>query len=68
MKYKNLSPVEDTTEPAEDTTEEVTTKAPETTAAVEEKSGCGSSVSVAGLALVAALGTCTVFVAKKKED
>ena len=54
-----------TTEPA---TEEVTTKAPETTAPVEEKKGCGSSVTVAGLALVAALGTCTVFVAKKKED
>ena len=32
------------------------------------KSGCGASVSVAGLALVAALGTCTVFVAKKKEN
>ena len=31
-------------------------------------SGCGGSVAVAGLALVAALGTCTVFVAKKKED
>ena len=70
-------PADDTTEPAEVTTEpattepateEVTTKAPETTAPVEEKKGCGSSVSVAGLALVAALGTCTVFVAKKKED
>ena len=68
-------PEEVTTEPAatepattEPATEEVTTKAPETTAPVEEKKGCGSSVSVAGLALVAALGTCTVFVAKKKED
>lgn len=30
--------------------------------------GCGSSVSFAALALVAAVGTCTVFVAKKKED
>ena len=66
-----------TTEPAtteaaddeEETTKKTeTTKAPETTAAVEEKGGCGSSVSVAGIALVAALGTCTVFVAKKKED
>ena len=44
------------------------TKAPETTEKVEEKKGCGISVSVAGIALVAALGTCTVFVAKKKED
>ena len=68
-------PEEVTTEPAatepattEPATEEVTTKAPETTAPVEEKKGCGSSVTVAGLALVAALGTCTVFVAKKKED
>ena len=31
------------------------------------KSGCGASVSITGLVLVAALGTCTVFVAKKKE-
>ena len=29
---------------------------------------CGSSVSLAGLALISVLGTCTVFVAKKKED
>lgn len=50
------------------TTAKTETKAPETTEAAEEKSGCGSSVSVAGIALVAALGTCTVFVAKKKED
>ena len=62
-----------TTEAADNEEEETTkktetTKAPETTAEVEEKKGCGSSVSVAGIALVAALGTCTVFVAKKKED
>ena len=30
--------------------------------------GCGGAVSFAGLALGATLGTCTVFVAKKKED
>ena len=30
--------------------------------------GCGGAVSFAGLALVAALGSCTIFVAKKKED
>ena len=56
-----------TTEPA---TEDPSAGAPETTepTAEEPKKGCGSSVSVAGIALVAALGTCTVFVSKKKED
>ena len=57
------------------TTEAPTTEAPEaevTTAPytdpVEEPAGgCGSTVGVAGLALVAALGTCTVFVAKKRD-
>ncbi len=42
------------------------TEAPETEAPAE--GGCGSSVALAGIALVAALGTCTAFVAKKKED
>ena len=51
----------------EDTTKKTETKDSETEAPTEKK-GCGNSVSVAGLALVAALGTCTVFVAKKKED
>ena len=46
---------------ADDVTEAPATEEP-------AKSGCGASVSLAGLALVAALGTCTVFVAKKKED
>ena len=56
-----------TTEPA---TEEPSAEAPETTepTAEEPKKGCGGSVSVAGIALVAALGTFTVFVSKKKED
>ena len=65
------APADDVTEaPADDVTEapaaDDVTEAP----ATEEpaKSGCGASVSLAGLALVAALGTCTVFVAKKKED
>lgn len=31
-------------------------------------SSCGGAVSFAGIALVAALGTCTAFVAKKKEN
>ena len=30
--------------------------------------GCASSVAAAGIALIATLGTCTAFVAKKKED
>ena len=42
--------------------------APATEAPAAAEGGCGGSVAVAGLALVAALGTCTVFVAKKKED
>ena len=50
------------------TTNAPATEAPTTEAPAAEKKGCGGSVSVAGLALVAALGTCTVFVAKKKED
>ena len=64
-----------TTEPAvtEPSTEAPTTEAPATTApntdpVPEPAGGCGSTVGLAGLALVAALGTCTVFVAKKKED
>ena len=42
------------------------TEAPVTEAPAE--GGCGGSVALAGIALVAALGTCTAFVAKKKED
>ena len=49
------------------TTEAPATEAPTTEAPANEKGGCGSSVGVAGLALVAALGTCTVFVSKKKD-
>ena len=51
-----------TTEVADDVTEAPTTEAP------VAEGGCGSSVALAGIALVAALGTCTAFVAKKKED
>jgi hypothetical protein len=39
-----------------------TTGAPEE----EKKKGCGGTVTVAGLALIAALGTCAVFVEKKR--
>ena len=73
-------PVREETEP-EETEPEVTepevtedpvgdvTEAPagETEAPAAE-GGCGGAVSLAGIALVAALGTCTAFVAKKKED
>ena len=64
-------PVRETTEaPTEaPTTEPEATDAPaDETEAPAEKGGCGSSVTLAGIALVAALGTCTAFVAKKKED
>ena len=55
------APAGDVTEaPAGDVTEAPTTE--------PTKGGCGASVTLAGLALVAALGTCTAFVAKKKED
>jgi hypothetical protein len=42
----------------------VTTTAPANNA--EEKKGCGGTVTVAGLALVAALGSCAIFVEKKR--
>ncbi|MBR2387888.1 MAG: hypothetical protein IKB02_03870 [Clostridia bacterium] len=48
-------------------TNENPTEAPEIEAPAAE-GGCGSSVALAGIALVAALSTCTAFVAKKKED
>ena len=74
--------VEATTAPVTEEPEaEATTKAPETEAPTTEAkteaskndaaantSGCGSTVGVAGIALVAALGTCTVFVSKKNRD
>ena len=43
--------------------EVTTTEAP----ATEEKKGCGGTVGVAGLALVAALGSCALFVEKKRK-
>ena len=56
------APADETEAPAADETEAPATEAP------KAEGGCGSSVAVAGIALVAALGTCTAFVAKKKED
>ncbi len=70
-------PVREETEPVteapvtEAPTNENPTEAPATESPVTEapaEGGCGSSVALAGIALVAALGTCTAFVAKKKED
>ena len=49
-------PVADATEPVADATEPA------------KEGGCGGAVSFAGLALVAALGTCTAFVERKKKD
>ena len=44
------------------------TEAPTTEAPAEEKRGCGSTVSIAGLALITSLGACTVFVTSKKKN
>ena len=58
-----------TTKPEEEeTTKNTETKAPESTEKVEENTGCGGSVGIAGVALVATLGACTAFVSKKKEN
>ncbi len=48
---------------------EIETEAPttDTGAADNKKDGCKETVSIAGLALVIVLGTCAVFVSKKKE-
>ena len=63
------APAGDVTEaPTGDVTEAPAGDVTETPATEPTNSGCGASVTLAGLALVAALGTCTAFVAKKKED
>ena len=41
---------------------------PETTAAAEEKKGCGSSIGIASLAVLAVAGGVTFVATKKKED
>ena len=66
---EETEPVVEDTEDAADATEPVA-DATEPTGDVTEPAsgGCGGAVSFAGIALVAALGTCTAFVAKKKED
>ena len=49
------------------TTEEATTEEV-TTEEIKQGDGCESSISLMGMAIVITLGTCTAFVAKKKED
>ncbi len=49
-------------------TDAPTNDTPATDAQGSEDKGCGSSVSVAGIAVVAMLGTCTALTLKKKED
>lgn len=46
---------------------DATINAEDTTPAATEKSGCKGSVGIAGLALVAALGSCAIFVEKKRK-
>ena len=44
------------------------TAAPETEAPAEENSGCGSTIGIASLAVLAIAGGATVVATKKKED
>ncbi len=68
--------IEETEPPVEQTepiteaiiTEEIHETLPPMTETLPVEGGCGSSVSLGCIALVAALGTCAVFVAKKRED
>ena len=57
-----------TPETDEQTTEDSTLGNPSTEAPAEQNKGCGASVSLTGLALVMALGACTTFVRKKKDN
>jgi len=59
------APVTEAPETEAPVTEAPATDAPETEAPAAE-GGCGASVAAVGVALVAALGTCTVFVSKKR--
>ena len=65
-----------TTKAPETTKATQTTKAPETTKAAAtttaapaaEKSGCGSSIALTGIALVATVGTSVAVICKKRKD
>ena len=62
------APAADETEaPAADDTAAADDSAAATTEAPAAAGGCGGTVSVAGLALVAALGSCALFVEKKRK-
>ena len=63
--FEDTEFVEDTDDVVEDTDDVADDTAADTEPAA---GGCGGAVSFAGLAIIAALGTCTAFVAKKKED
>ena len=52
----------------EETTKKAETKEPESTDNIEELGGCGNSIGITTLAIVATLGSCAVFVSKKKEN
>ena len=56
--------------PASDTlaTEDLTDAITTDTTTTDESNGCGSSVGIASVAIVALLGTCTAFLTKKKEN
>ena len=64
------APTTTATTTAAPTTTATTTAAPTTaaTTAAEEKGGCGSSISIAALAIVPVLACGAAFVGKKKED
>ena len=57
-----------TTTKAPETTKAAETTAAATTAAAEEKSGCGSTIGIASLAVLAVAGGVTFVATKKKED
>ena len=57
-----------TTTKAPETTKAAETTAAATTAAAEEKSGCGATIGIASLAVLAVAGGVTFVATKKKED
>ena len=44
------------------------TEAPAATDAPKDEGGCGSSIALSGVAMIATVGTITAFVTRKKED
>lgn len=63
----NLAVIND--EEEDDKKTEQTTAAPEaTTAAPAEEKGCGSSIAISGIAVLATVGACAAVVSKKRKD